>query len=172
VLGRPAAASPPSAGRPLWTCPRCGNRFVNRNQYHSCATYQIDDCFRGKPPEIRALFDAFRAMVEGCGPVTVVPYRDRVAFMVDVRFAQASPRRRWLEVGFWLTRRVESPRLWKVETIYPYAHVHALRVTAAEQLDGEMAGWVREAYAVGRREHLAPSPPSPPSPPSKLASER
>ncbi len=163
VLGRPAVPSPASAGRPLWTCPACGNRFVNRNAYHSCATYQVDDCFRGKPPEVRALFDVFRAMVAACGPVTVVPYRDRVGFMVDVRFAQATPRRRWLDVGFWLTRRVDSPRFWKIETIYPYAHVHVLRVTSAEQLDDEVAGWVREAYAVGRREHLGhASPPRPP----------
>ncbi|MGH7468063.1 MAG: YdeI/OmpD-associated family protein [Longimicrobiales bacterium] len=25
--------------RELWTCPRCGNQFINRNQYHACRRY-------------------------------------------------------------------------------------------------------------------------------------
>ena len=93
-------------------------------------------------------------MVEACGPVTLVAYRDRVAFMVRVRFAGAVPRMRWLELGFWLTRRVEHPRFHKVETIYPTAHIHSLRSTQPDELDDEFAEWIREVYAVGCQEHL------------------
>lgn len=148
------AASKPAAGR-LWTCPRCGNAFVNRNQWHSCRRHDLAAPFAGKPPEIRALFDRFRDMVEACGPVRLQPYRDHVAFMVKVRFAGATPKTRWLDLGFWLTRRVDSPRFHRIETLYPGAHVHRLRVTRLDQLDAELARWIREAYAVGRREHLA-----------------
>jgi hypothetical protein len=155
--GRPMTSRAPvrrAQGR-LWTCPRCGNAFVNRNQWHSCRRHDLAAPFAGKPPEIRALFDRFREMVEACGAVRLQPYRDHVAFMVEVRFAGATPRTRWLDIGFWLTRRVDSPRFHRIETLYPGAHVHRLRVTQPAQLDAELAGWVREAYAVGCREHLA-----------------
>ncbi len=33
-------------------------------------------------------------------------------------------------------------------------YVHLLRVAKASQLDEEVAGWIREAYAVGCQEHL------------------
>lgn len=155
VLGRsPPPGSAAARRRPLWTCPRCGQRFVNRNQYHACARYDLEDLFRGKPPEIRALYERVRGMVEACGPVTVVPYRDKVSFMVRVRFAGAVPRQRWLDLAFWLPRRVDAPRFHRVETIGPSVHLHLLRVTDEAQLDAEVAGWLAEAYAVGRQEPL------------------
>ncbi len=108
----------------------------------------------GKPPFVRDLFDRFRAMVEACGPVKMLHYRVKVGFMVRVRFTGAVPKTRWLEIGFWLPRRIESPRFHKIETIYPHAHVHRLRVTKATDLDREVAGWLREAYAIGCQGHL------------------
>jgi hypothetical protein len=156
ALGQEPAKSARGSDRPLWECPRCGHRFVTRNMNHSCKRHSLGDCFRGKPAEIRALFDRFREVIEACGPVTAVAYGDHVGFMVKVRFAGAWPRSRWLDVGFWLPRRIESPRFRKIETILINAHVHRLRVTKPEDLDVELAGWIREAYRIGCREHLAP----------------
>jgi hypothetical protein len=138
----------------MWTCPKCGNEFVNKNTYHSCRRGRVEDVFAGKPPSVRALFDRLRERIESIGPVKLVPYRDRVAFMTRVRFAGASPRMKWLDVGFWLPRRIESPRLRRVETLLPNAHIHWLRVSEARELDEELLGWLCEAYAVGRQEHL------------------
>lgn len=129
VLGKDAPSARRGGERPLWTCPRCGNEFVTRNQYHSCRRYDLSEPFSGKPPHIRELFDRFRAMVESCGPVKMLPHRDKVGFMVRVRFH-------------------------KIQTIYPNAHVHLVRITDTAQLDAELAAWIREAYAVGRQEHL------------------
>jgi hypothetical protein len=154
ALGRPSRPGKGRKDRPLWSCPKCGNEFVNKNTYHSCRRGRIEDVFAGKPESVRALFDRLRDGIEAMGPVKLVPYRDRVAFMTRVRFAGASPRMKWLDVGFWLTRRIESPRLRRVETLLPNAHVHWLRVADASELDAELLGWLREAYAVGRQEHL------------------
>lgn len=86
----PARKAAVALDRPLWTCPKCGNSFVTRNMNHSCARHTLDDPFTGKPPAIRALFDRLRARVDACGPgVKLVAYRDRIAFMVKVRFAGA-----------------------------------------------------------------------------------
>ncbi|MEJ1195289.1 DUF1905 domain-containing protein [Pseudarthrobacter sp. CCNWLW207] len=139
---------------PLWTCPDCGQSFVTRNMNHSCAVHSLDEPYRGKPPEIRQLFDLVRQTVEAMGPVTLVPYRDRMAFMVRVRFAGAKPAKRWLDVDFWLTRRIESPRFRKVETLTPYTHIYTVRVTNRAAVDDELAGWLREAYEVGCQHHL------------------
>ncbi len=154
VLGKATPSARRGRDRALWTCPRCGNQFVNRNQYHSCKRHDLSEPFAGKPVRIRKLFDRFRAMVEACGPVKMLPYRDKVGFMVRVRFAGAVPRTGWLEIGFWLPRRVEHPRFHKVETIYLNAHVHLLRITEPAELDHDVAAWLKEAYAVGCQQHL------------------
>jgi hypothetical protein len=69
-------------------------------------------------------------------------------------FVTVRPRLRWLDVEFWLPRRVESARLRKVETLSPYTHIHVVRITTLGDLDDELIGWLREAYAVGRQDHL------------------
>jgi hypothetical protein len=153
-LGRDVSNPGARAGRPLWSCPKCGRSFVSRSIYHACGQWTLDDSFAGRPPQIRELFEAVHAVISGFGPVTLVPYRDRVAFMERVRFAGVVPRNRWLEVKFWLPRRIESPRLGKVESLSPYTHIHALRIAALDEIDDELTGWLREAYAVGRQEHL------------------
>lgn len=154
VLGGEVLPPGRRTDREPWTCPDCGRASVTRNMYHSCARHSLDEPFREKPPEIRQLFDVVLQTIESMGPVTLVPYRDRVAFMVRVRFGGVRPRKHWLDVDFWLTRRVESPKFHRIETLSPYTHIHTVRVTSPSDVDGELAAWLREAYAVGRREHL------------------
>lgn len=153
ILGKESKEAQRRSSRPLWACPKCGNEFVNKNQYHSCKRYTLDSLFANKPADIRKLFDRFRKIVEACGPVKVLPYRDKVGFMVRVRFVGAVPKTRWMDIGFWLTRRIENSRFHKIETIYPNAHVHLLRITELEQLDHQVAEWTKEAYRVGCQEH-------------------
>lgn len=82
VLGKPSPAGHGRKGNPLWTCPRCGNEFVNRNPYHSCKRVRLEDVLAGRTRHVRDLFDRFRALIESMGPVKLVPYADRVGFMV------------------------------------------------------------------------------------------
>jgi hypothetical protein len=157
ALGRTPEKNRGQTQKPLWICPDCGSPFVNRNQSHSCQRHTIEDVFKGKPAHIRVLFERFREIVESFGPVITVPYRNRIGFMARVRFAGGEPTQRFMEIRFWLDRRLESPRFHKVETITPRAHIYWLRITQLEQFDPEVIGWLRAAYSVGCQEHLVSS---------------
>lgn len=139
---------------PLWICPKCGHVFVKANQAHRCKRFKLDEPFARSEPHVRGLFDRLRELVEAVGPVHIQAYRDYVAFLVRVRFVGATPMKRWLDVGFWLARRIDSPRFRKVETLTPTDHVHILRVADEAELDDEVGGWVWEAYEVGEQRHL------------------
>jgi hypothetical protein len=145
---------PEVVDKPLWVCPKCGHRFVTKNMNHSCARHDLDDVFGDKPSEIRELFDRFRRIVDERGPTTMIAYRDRVGFMVKVRFAGCTPKRDHLELDFWFTERDENPRFSKVETISPNAHVHRTKIRVPAELDATVRAWIDRAYRVGRREHL------------------
>jgi hypothetical protein len=152
------AAKPALVEKPLWICSKCGHPFVTRNMAHSCARHELADVFGGKPPQVRALFDRFRQMVGERGPTTMIVYRDRVAFMVKVRFGGAVPKRDHLELGFWFTERHEHPRFTRIETIATNAHVHRAKVYRLSELDDDVRGWIDRAYRVGCREHLKAAP--------------
>lgn len=142
----------------LWRCERCGRAFANRNQSHACGTHDLDHHFGGKPPEIRALFDAVVAVIRAIGPVEVIPEKTRIAFHVRMSFAQITPRRAWLDGHVVLARRLESPRFRRIQTFSPRNHLHAFRLERPEDIDAEFRHWMAEAYAVGEQKHLAKGP--------------
>lgn len=140
----------------LWTCPRCGARFVTRNTWHGCGDYSVDGFFEGKAPRLRELYDAFVAFIEEIGPFEQVPTKSRIAFMVRVRFAGVAwLRRDGLVCGFWLKREIRSPRFTKVELLGKHDRVYQFVLRDEGELDGEVRGWLREAYEVGKQAHLA-----------------
>ena len=143
---------------PLWHCDRCGRDFANRNQSHACGTYDLEHHFRGKPPEIRALFDLVVRMLDDIGPVRVLPEKTRIAFQVRMSFAQLTPRRGWIDGHVVLARRLERPRFRSVETFSPRNHLHTFRLARPDDVDAELRAWLAEAYLVGKQEHLARSP--------------
>ncbi|HVO81735.1 MAG TPA: DUF5655 domain-containing protein [Terriglobales bacterium] len=140
--------------RPLWKCPRCGHRFVTRNMYHSCVRVKIADHFRGKDPLVRKLYGAYRALVQRCGPVTVYANKTGIVFQARVRFTGVTPKKHWLDGGFWFKRRVEHPRFYRIETIPPGDYIHRFRLTKLSDIDKELARFVRESYDVGCQKHL------------------
>ena len=70
-------------------------------------------------------------------------------------FIAVQVRRDYLIGHFVFSRRVEHPRVTRVETFSPRNHLHAFRIDSLAELDDEFAAWVREAYAVGEQKHLA-----------------
>jgi hypothetical protein len=123
--------------------------------WHSCRPFTVEQFLADKSPRARELYDRFARVLASLGPVETHATRTRIAFMVRVRFAGVSHLSdRGMTVGFWLKRRVESPRLGRVERVGPRDYVYRVRVTDADQLDGELLDWLREAYRVGEQRHL------------------
>jgi hypothetical protein len=141
--------------RSLWRCPICGQTFVARNMPHSCAVVGLDAFFAGAAPELRELFERFVAAARENGPLTVNATKSRVTLQVRFRFAGIDrPRRSFLLANFVLTRPLESRRFTRVEYVAPYYYVHRLRLAEPSDVDGELAGWLAEAYGVGEQRHL------------------
>ena len=144
----------PASKRPLWKCPKCGKWFVTANMWHSCGNHTVAQFFAGKDPKLKALYSAFAKFVRRCGPYRVDPARTRIAFQGRVRFAGvASATKDSLIVGFWLKRRIDSPRFMRVDQ-FKNDFVYKVRLTDARQLDAEFLAWIREAYDVGQQKHL------------------
>jgi hypothetical protein len=148
------AKRPTLRNEPLWRCPKCGRRFANRNQTHTCGLHDLATHFAGKDAKARELFDAFLKLLKRFGPVAVLPEKTRIAFQRRMSFAAISVRKNYLVGHLVLARRIESPRFLKVETFSPRNHLHAFRIDDPSELDDNFAEWAREAYAVGEQKHL------------------
>lgn len=136
-----------TAADDLWTCPRCGHRFVSANMAHSCSNYDLDTAFVRAAPNVRASFDHFVELIERCGPVEVIAQKTRITIMVKVRFAGATVLRDRLRIAFALGRRVEHQRLVKVEEYGPRWIIHRLDIRDPAELDDpDIEAWLCESY--------------------------
>jgi hypothetical protein len=143
----------------LWSCPKCGERFIGRNMRHSCGKFSLEDLFVRSEPHVAKLFHELARMVRACGPVHLIPQKTRVVFQARMRFVGAMARKSYLICHFVLPRRIESERFYKIETFTPRCHAHYLRVDELSDLDVEVSRWLKEAYEVGQQLHLQSSRP-------------
>jgi Domain of unknown function (DUF5655) len=128
--------------------------------------WTVEDHLRGKPEQCVALYDRFVELVRACGPFEYSVAKTTITFTGQRRgFAGARPTTRGLAGYLDLQRSVRDPRLISSTPYTKRLFVHQFRIRAPEQLDGEFAGWVGEAYDVGAGLHLTrPPPPPPPAP--------
>ena len=103
------------------------------------------------------LYEAFEQRVFAEVPqATVKVQKTQISFVNRHMFACVSfarVRRRaecpnpWIVVTFGLARRVEAPRIVVATEPYPGRWTHHVVVGRAEEIDGELMEWIREAAA-------------------------
>ena len=122
--------------------------------------YQSDVLFffDGHPEEL-ALYQALFARMEERFPhARVKVQKSQISFYSPRLFAAASlPVRRrkgWPEkclmVTFGLVRRLDALRVAVAVEPYPNRWTHHVLVTREEELDGELLGWLEEAWRFSR----------------------
>lgn len=138
----------------LWTCPRCGRTFANRNQTHTCAPLgDLDAHFSRSDPAVRACFDR---IIDELGPLQILAEKSRIALHVRMSFAAFQPRQHWLDGHLVLARRAEHPSIRRIQVYSPRNIVHAFRLARPEEIDAAFIALLSEAYDVGLQRHLAP----------------
>ena len=132
---------------PLWTCPKCGLKFIGRNMWHSCRRATLRDWQRRMGPKARSLYDRFETLIARCGEYYVSPAKTRITFMGRIRFAGIT---RLDEDGmtcnFALARPLTSRRFIDVKEVVPGWWVHRLKITDPAELDAQVERWIRRSY--------------------------
>lgn len=144
----------PKKLKPLWRCPKCGERFVTENMWHSCGKQTLRALFARSEPQVLKFFRKFSRMVRACGAVRVIPQKTRAVFQVRVRFAGCYPRKSHLICTVGLRRRLDNPRFVRVDEYARQFIVHRFLIHSEADLDAEVQSWLRESYCVGTQESL------------------
>ncbi len=71
----------------MWSCPLCGQQFVNNNQVHSCNDKTLNDFLKGKSEHTLSLFWHFVRQYQEIGKVSVHPTKSMIAFAAKTRIA-------------------------------------------------------------------------------------
>lgn len=113
--------------------------------------------FFEKDPAALLLYEAFeRAVRELVPDVGIKVQKTQITYTNPKVFAAVSlrPARRkaerpehYITVTLGLNRRLDSPRVDAASEPYPARWTHHLMISSAEEIDGELLGWVAEAAA-------------------------
>ena len=130
----------------MWVCPKCGRRFRNRNQWHSCTRYKIEDHFHGKPEKMAQLFKQLLERLKPLGSINVDAVKTEITLGSLSHFASVNVRRKWLNVDFLLDRVINDRRIAKVTEITGTNFEHRVRLSEMTEIDRHLIGWLKESY--------------------------
>ncbi len=134
---------------------RCRRWLPQRNAVHVCAPQvPVSAHFRGKSPVVRKLYEAARAAAARIGRFKTDSTKTRIAFRVWTNFLELTPQKNALRGCLVLPRRVEEPFFARVFSVSPRIHYHYFTLTDPKEVNARFRRWLREAFVVGRREHL------------------
>jgi hypothetical protein len=134
----------------MWTCASCGHAFRWRNQWHSCVVVDADEHLAGKPTEVIDLYRTLDSEALALGPDVVREVvKGSIAYRSRMRFAGVHVQQKGLRCAVILPRINPDPRFVRIESPMPTQHVHRFRIDRPNDLDDEVLGWLREAYAFG-----------------------
>ena len=126
--------------------PFAGRRFRTKNQSHSHYAASIDDHFSGQKADLREIFDRILAELQNFGPIRAEAVKTSINLIRDRHIGGIRVGKTYLDLGFLLGREVHSTRIRHTERLGPNRMAFTVRLTAVEDVDPELVGWLREAY--------------------------
>lgn len=142
----------------MWTCPKCGHQFYNKNQSHSCGGYSVDDFLKGKSEYSIRLFNDFLAGYRRVGHFELHPVKTRVALLTQMRFCSINKiAADHIDIHLVLTEPYEHTLcFYKIDNLAGRFFVHHARIYDYEDFTAELHYFMTLAYSVGNREHVNP----------------
>jgi hypothetical protein len=140
----------------MWTCPRCGHQFFNKNQSHSCGGYTVDDFLKGKSAQSVKLFHDFISAYRQVGPFELHPVKTRVALLTQMRFCSVNKiAADHIDIHLVLTQLFDDAAcFYKIDNLANRFFVHHARLYNKEDVTNELKKYMAMAYEVGNRKHV------------------
>ncbi|MGH2565735.1 MAG: DUF5655 domain-containing protein [Ginsengibacter sp.] len=140
----------------MWICPKCGHKFYNTNQSHSCGNYTIDDFLKGKTKKAIDLFNFFLLEYKKIGDFELHPVKTRIALFTKMRFCSVNKiGKDYVDIHFVLTKPYNNHLcFYRIENLANRFFVHHLKIYGKNDINDEVKMIMKLAYDTGERKHI------------------
>ena len=140
----------------MWTCPKCGHKFYNKNQSHSCGNYTVDNFLKGKTQKTIDLFNYFISEYKRIGDFEIHPVKTRVALLTKMRFCSINKAGKdFIYVHFVLTKPYKDNLCFdRIDNLANRFFVHHSKIYNKADINSELKKFMRLAYDIGNRSHV------------------
>jgi len=113
----------------------------------------LDELFAGKEPVTREIYERTVDAMRAVGAVGEDAKKTSVHLTAGdggSAFAGAHPRRAGILLNLRTAAPIDSPRVRKLEQVSRNRFHNEILLARPDEVDEELAGWIRDAYAVAR----------------------
>jgi len=123
--------------------------FIIRGRAMTETTYTSDALFTGKDEVVRTIYTCLLEALHTLGPFQEEPKKTSIHLMRTVGFAGVHPRKSSLYLNIRTDYPIDSPRITKAEQVSKNRFHNELKLTSASEIDEDLLGWLKDAYALG-----------------------
>ncbi len=130
----------------MWKCGKCCRSFAKNNQSHSCTSYTLDEHFKNKGDQ-RDLFNAYLDYIrKNIGDFQIEAVPCCIHLVNTYTFSAAWILKDKIRIDFMSPEKIINKRITKTEQPSANRYVHYLEIEEIEDLDDELANWLKQAY--------------------------
>ena len=111
-------------------------------------TPTIDALFVGKDAVVAGIYRQLLDVLHSIGPFREEPKKTSIHLVHTSGFAGVHPRKNYLYLNLRMDRRLQGERVAKSEQVSRNRYHNEVKLTSADAVDGELVGWLKEAYAL------------------------
>ncbi len=137
----------------MWTCPLCGQNFVNNGQGHSCGDKVLADFLNGKSDYTVSLFWHFASCYQQLGKVTIHATKSMIAFAARTRIAFVIQLgKNFIDVVLPFDKPYNDNLCFRKIAQVPGSqqYNHHLRLMSNEDINKEVKRYMKLAYEKGK----------------------
>ena len=130
-----------------WICPRCDREFGRTRQAHICVPgCTVEQCFAGRPPVQREIYDRLIEHVVSLGDVHIDAVVVGVFVKSDRTVAEIRPKARSLELWLNLPHALDHPRVSRALKASQGRIASLVKLVIAADVDDQVREWLTDAY--------------------------
>jgi hypothetical protein len=110
--------------------------------------FSVKTHFQDKDKVVREIYDCLLRTVEQCGPVIEDPKKTSIHLVNRTAFAGVATRKAAINLTIKGDRKLSGSRINKTEQVSKNRFHHEVKLTSPAEVDAELAGWLKSAYAL------------------------
>ena len=149
-------AAPASEGRECYHC----HEWVEDPKQHDCWTTTAERLTADLTEELRDAWERLRETAGEFGKQRIYASHKSIMFARETCYFFVRPRKKVLEVWFFLGRTLKAPLVRKTERASRLKVAHLVHVTHRDQVEAPLTEWLKEAYQTSNRLSAKPAAPN------------
>ena len=136
----------------MWTCPECKRSFRNKNQWHSCKVYSLDEFLKKKPQNLLNLFVKIDNQIRDFGEVKVEVLQTQIQYRSGAAFLSIMFKKNFLILEFALDSHYEKFPVYETVQISTRRTYHKASIYDEEDITDDFLSTLRKACEIIKSE--------------------